>query len=95
MTFDRDTARWSILGKVADVRRSDERKAIIEVLGGSSDPLTPKAIADATERPVATIRRLLYGIIREEPPPIRKAGNAYTLTAKAETPDAQQAALAL
>jgi AAA domain len=33
LTFDKVTGRWSVLGEASEVRKSDERKVIIEALG--------------------------------------------------------------
>jgi hypothetical protein len=44
MQFDHETCRWSVLGEAAEVRRSDGRKAILDVLRGSSEGLTIKEI---------------------------------------------------
>ena len=80
MALDRETLRWSILGQTADVKRSGERNAILDALRDSGTPMTPKAIADATERPDATVRRLLHGMMNDKKPRIQKVGTGYTLT---------------
>jgi hypothetical protein len=50
---------WTVLGAVADVRRSSERNIIIGALGDHGDPMTPAEIASATGQPGGNVRRLL------------------------------------
>ena len=87
MALDRETARWSILGQAADVKRTDERKAILDVLGASSEPMKPSEIADALEKDGSAIRKLLFRMLRENTPPIRKVGAGYTIAGKVVAPD--------
>ena len=47
--FDRDTARWRVLGEATEVRRSDQRTAIIKLLLEADAPITPAEIAAATD----------------------------------------------
>jgi hypothetical protein len=44
--FDRDSCVWTIKGKAEDVRRSDERRTILNVLGEAAGPLTTREITD-------------------------------------------------
>jgi Fe2+ or Zn2+ uptake regulation protein len=48
--FDRQTCRWCPLGDAAEMRRSDERKAILEVLAKEEGPLSPGEIAELLGR---------------------------------------------
>jgi hypothetical protein len=57
--FDHDTFRWSVLGDASEVRRSDERRKIIEALRGATAPMTSREIADVTDQPDGNVRRLL------------------------------------
>lgn len=59
LDFDPDTCRWESLGRPADVRRSDERAAILEAVAGASGPLSPQEIAFVTGQSSGNIRRLL------------------------------------
>ena len=44
LAFDKTTGQWTLLGEAADVRRSDERSAILQVLREVKDPMSPKDI---------------------------------------------------
>lgn len=59
LAFDRTTGQWSVLGAVADVRRSDERSTILESLKGASEPMSPRDIADDTGMPYQNVRQFL------------------------------------
>src|SRR5262245_16416972 len=47
--FSREMCRWRILGAAADIRRTDERTAILDVLKDATEPMTPKDIMVAAE----------------------------------------------
>jgi RecA-family ATPase len=51
---------WKILGPVSEVRRSDERKAIIDVLAKAASPLGPKKIAEILHKEENSIKQLLF-----------------------------------
>jgi hypothetical protein len=57
--FDRDTARWRVLGEATEVRRSDQRTAIIKLLLEADAPITPAEIAAATGMNDNNVRQLL------------------------------------
>jgi RecA-family ATPase len=59
MSFDRETCRWRILGEAGDVRRSPERKAIIDALRRVGKPIGPNDIAEAVGRPYGSVRKML------------------------------------
>src|SRR5207342_1579640 len=50
---------WSILGEAAEVRRSDERIALIATLKENDAPMTPAEMAAATGKPSLNVRQLL------------------------------------
>jgi hypothetical protein len=56
--FDRATCRWKVLGAADDIRRSDERTRILNVL--KDGPLSPTEISDATEMENNSVRQLLW-----------------------------------
>ena len=41
LRFDRARGLWTALGDATEVRRTDERKAILDALRESCDPLSP------------------------------------------------------
>jgi hypothetical protein len=58
--FGRETCRWQILGAAADVRRTDERSAIIEALREAGEPMSATDIAAAIGVPGNNVRQLLF-----------------------------------
>jgi hypothetical protein len=53
VSFDQRTCRWAVLGEAADVRRSDERSVILNVLNEAEGPISTKDImieAELTNR---------------------------------------------
>jgi RecA-family ATPase len=71
LNFDKVTGQWLILGEAADVRRSGERGAILEVLKEASEPLSPLDVAETTGFKRENVKKLL----RE----MAKAGEAQSL----------------
>jgi len=61
--FDRQTCRWSMLGEASEVRRSAERRAIIDALRAEKEPLSPNVIADVTGHGSAATRQLLHSML--------------------------------
>ena len=47
--FDRESCIWRIAGKAEDVRRSDERTIILNVLKEATEPLSTRDITDLAE----------------------------------------------
>ncbi len=62
--FNRHTCRWTILGDASQVRRTDERSAILSALRQAGEPLTPTEISDATGMKNQNVRRLLITMVR-------------------------------
>ena len=58
--FDKATCRWRILGTATEVRRSDERSAILKVLFEADGPTSPADIAAATDMLQINVRQLLF-----------------------------------
>ena len=48
-----------MLGNASDVRRSDERRVILDALVDNNGPMTPAQLTAATGQPSANIRQLL------------------------------------
>lgn len=57
--FEAGACRWRLLGDAAEIRRSDERAAILDALKAAGRPIGPKEIADVTGFKNGNIRRLL------------------------------------
>ena len=60
MSFDRTTGQWSMLGNASEVRRSDERKVIAEVIGNADEPISPAEIAATLGLPTNNVKQLLF-----------------------------------
>ena len=58
--FNRNTCRWRILGAASDVRRTDERGAILTALEQAQEPMSPADVALATEMRSLNVRQLLF-----------------------------------
>lgn len=58
--FDKPTCRWRALGKASEVRRTDERTVILELLADNREPMTPSEIADALGLPRNNVKQLLF-----------------------------------
>ena len=65
LEFDRDTCRWRVLGDAAEVRRSDERTAILDALRDATEPLSPREIADVSAQPYGNVRFLLHKMAKD------------------------------
>jgi hypothetical protein len=57
---------WTILGKAADVKRSDERTQILAALKDHGEPMTPAEVAGAIGKPGGTIRKLLFTMAKAD-----------------------------
>ena len=60
MAVEFDQGGWKILGETSEVRRSEERNAIIKALKRSSKPLTPTEVATALDADMKNIKQLLH-----------------------------------
>lgn len=59
-----DGGKWSVLGNADDVKRSDERRKIMEALGNCGSKQSPKEIAEATGMKVNNVNHLLRKMVR-------------------------------
>lgn len=93
VTFDKSRCRWQVLGAAAEVRRSDERKVILDSLRQSGAPMSPSEIALATGMLPGNVRRLLFKMVRDGD--VTRRGSGYGLpentgnTGNAVTPGQQ------
>ena len=58
--FNKEACRWTVLGEAVEVRRTDERGAILAVLEEADEPLTPGAIAIGTGMSRNNVDQLLF-----------------------------------
>jgi hypothetical protein len=58
--FEKLTCKWRVLGEATEVRRTDERKAILSLLIESDEPMTPDKIAKAIGKPRNGVDQLLF-----------------------------------
>lgn len=58
--FDRPTCRWTVLGKAADVRRTDERADILSNLIDATEPMNPRDISIACGMARNSVDQLLF-----------------------------------
>lgn len=65
LEFQKDTCRWSVLGEAAEVRRSDERKLILDALVTATEPMGSREIAAVTGQTDGNVRRLLAKMVRD------------------------------
>jgi AAA domain len=59
LRFDLGRGLWSALGDASEVRRTDERKTILDALKEGEEPLSPTAIAQVTGMKYPNVRQLL------------------------------------
>ena len=62
--FDKSACIWKIVGHMAEVKKSDERTEIINILNGDMKPMKPQEIADILEKPHTAIRQMMVRMAR-------------------------------
>jgi hypothetical protein len=65
VAFDKFDCRWTVQGEVSDVRRTDERTAILDVLLAADDILTVSDIVTATAMNRNACDQLLYKMSKD------------------------------
>jgi AAA domain len=63
--FNKETCRWKLLGEVIDVRRSDERAAILGVLLEADEPMLPTDVAGALGQKTNNVKQLLHKMAKD------------------------------
>jgi predicted RNA-binding protein YlxR (DUF448 family) len=63
--FNKETCRWKMLGEAADIRRSDERTAILQILFEADEPMSPSDVASALGIKPNNIKQLLYKMAKD------------------------------
>jgi hypothetical protein len=58
-----ENGHWRLLGEASEVRRSEEREAILSVLEAAGEPLGPKEIAGALDQPDNNVKQLLFKMV--------------------------------
>jgi hypothetical protein len=66
---------WSIIGNASDVRRSDERRVILNTLIDNNGPMTPAELTGATGEPGTNVRQLLMKMAKSGE--VYKIGKRY------------------
>lgn len=61
--FDNAACRWKVQGAAAEVRQTDERAAILNVLRVANKPMTPAGLAEETGMPGVNVRQLLLKMV--------------------------------
>ena len=64
LSFDKTTGRWAIIGDAQEVRRSESRSSILDVLAKAPAPMTPAEIAIMTGIERNTVDAQLHRIMR-------------------------------
>jgi hypothetical protein len=66
LAWDDDTCTWRLTGTAEESRRSDERRAILNLLTESPEPLTPKQVAEALGKNHSTTKNILWQMARQQ-----------------------------
>jgi AAA domain-containing protein/DNA primase RepB-like protein len=74
-TFDKETCRWYVGGDASEVRRSETKRLILEVLRGTPDGMTPRELGDDTGLKANTVRSALLRMTRDGD--VKKTGGKY------------------
>jgi hypothetical protein len=64
ISFSKDACRWTLQGDASEVRRTDERGTIQDILLEATEPLSPKEIAIASGMARNSVDQLLYKMAR-------------------------------
>lgn len=60
ISFSKEACRWTLQGDASEVRRTDERSTILEILREATEALSPKEIAVASGMARNNLDQLLY-----------------------------------
>jgi hypothetical protein len=60
-----DIGRWAILGEAGEIRRSDERTRVLNLLRDAPEPMAPADIADAVGAPKNNVRQLIFKMVKD------------------------------
>jgi AAA domain len=65
LTWDAETAGWTIAGDAEEYRMSEERKAILGVLTEAEEFLSPGEVADILDKPRNTVKQRLWRMAQD------------------------------
>lgn len=65
LSWDRDSARWTILGEAHEYKRSTARADIINVLRNASIPLSPSDVAEILNKSPNSIKKLMWQMSKD------------------------------
>jgi hypothetical protein len=60
-----DNGRWTILGEAGEIRRSDERTRVLNLLRDAAEPMAPADIAAAIGAPRNNVRQLIFKMVKD------------------------------
>jgi len=64
VSFDKLSGRWSVLGAASEVRRTDERSAILEVLNQADEPMSPADVAVVTGAKPNNVKQFPFKMVK-------------------------------
>ena len=70
--FNKEACRWFVIGEAAQVRRTDERRAILTILEDADEPMGPSDLAALTSSKNGNVRKLLHMMMKAGE--VRKVG---------------------
>lgn len=76
VTFDPETARWSIVGDIFAVAKTSERQAILDALTNAANPMTPTEVAAVVGKERSNVSHLL-GKMLDEGKVVKSEGGLY------------------
>lgn len=65
LKWDANTACWTLAGDAEEYRLSKERTEVVGVLGEAEEPVTPTEVADALDKSVGSVKKLLWSMSRD------------------------------
>jgi hypothetical protein len=83
--FNKETNTWRVLGEAAEVRRTNERAAILSVLIDADEPISPRDIAAETGMPRNNVDQLLFKMAKAGE--VLKSGRGHYIHPSKQTPD--------
>jgi hypothetical protein len=72
VTFDKESCRWQLLGEASEVRKSDERRAVIDALRTAGKPLSRTDLMAATGMTANNLDQLVFKMVQADE--IERAG---------------------